>query len=83
MKWTEFVTDGRTQNAALVLNKGKLDFAFAAEGKDLSLYATTVDVMNRFYSLGPFLSTAAVHDNTLYVGSADGFLYAINLEAGD
>ena len=77
------MTDGRKENASRVLNNEKLDFAFAAEGKDLSLYKTAVDVMNCFYTLGPFISTAAIHDNTLYVGSADGFVYAINLEANE
>jgi eukaryotic-like serine/threonine-protein kinase len=79
-KWSEFVTDGRKENGASVLNnKGKLDFAFAGSGQDLSIYKNVVGVMNRFYTLGPIVSTPSVEDGVVYVGSADGFLYAINL----
>jgi outer membrane protein assembly factor BamB len=78
--WNEFVTDSRTENAASVLNnKGKLDFAFAGGDADLSIYSNVVHVMDQFYKLGPIVSTPVVEDGILFVGSADGYLYSINL----
>jgi outer membrane protein assembly factor BamB len=78
--WQTFSTDGRKMNAARILNqKGDLDFAFTAGTQDLSLYESSVDVMNEFYNLGSIVSSPAIAGNTVYFGSADGCLYALEL----
>jgi outer membrane protein assembly factor BamB len=74
-----FETPGRQKNAALLLNKGKLDFAYMTKGMNLSNYATTVTGMNKLYTLGPILSKPAIGKDTIYFGSADGYLYAVQL----
>jgi eukaryotic-like serine/threonine-protein kinase len=74
-----FTTPGNRQLAGSLLNNNKLDFAKLASGKDLNLYASTVFVMDELYKLGPIVSSPAVHNETLYVGSADGNVYAIEL----
>lgn len=79
-KWSEFVTDGRKKNAATVLNKDNLDFQYSASGKDMSTYKNTIGVMNRFYTLGPIVSSAVTQNGVIYFASADGFLYAVNLK---
>ena len=79
--WQTFSTEGRKVNAARILNQeGNLDFAFTAGAQDLSLYETTVDVMNEFYNLGSIVSSPAISGNTIYFGSADGYLYAVELK---
>ncbi|HEY3405530.1 MAG TPA: PQQ-binding-like beta-propeller repeat protein [Ohtaekwangia sp.] len=79
-RWNEFAVEERKKNAPAVLNKDLLDFQYAGTGKDLSLYQSTVDVMKRFYSLGPIVSSPAVERSTIFFGSADGFLYAVRLK---
>jgi outer membrane protein assembly factor BamB len=79
--WQTFSTESRKTNAARILNqKGNLDFAFTAGAQDLSLYESSVDVMNEFYNLGSIVSSPAISGNTIYFGSADGFLYAVELK---
>jgi eukaryotic-like serine/threonine-protein kinase len=79
--WQAFSTEGRRTNAARILNRqGDLDFAFTAGVQDLSLYESSVDVMNEFYNLGSIVSSPAISGNTIYFGSADGYLYAIELK---
>ncbi len=79
-KYQTFSTDSRKANAARILNqKGELDFAFTAGVQDLSLYESSVDVMNEFYNLAPIVSSPSVSGNTVYFGSADGDLYALEL----
>jgi len=76
-----FSTPGRMMNAAKILNKqGNIDFSHLVGSRDLSLYATTVYGMDRLYSLGPIVSSPAIHGNTIYFGSADGCLYALGLK---
>ena len=76
-----FSTDSRKRSAARILNeKDELDFTFSAGSQDLALYKSSVDVMNEFYTLGSIVSSPAVAGNTIYFGSADGFLYAIGLK---
>ncbi|MDB4925916.1 PQQ-binding-like beta-propeller repeat protein [Mucilaginibacter sp.] len=76
----KFSTAGRTKNAANVLNpKGDIDFNFLAKGMNNSLYATSVTVMNKLYTLGPIVSSPVISNDVIYFGSADGYLYAINL----
>jgi outer membrane protein assembly factor BamB len=77
-RWQVFATEGRKANAARILNeKGELDFSFTAGAQDLTLYESSVDVMNEFYNLGPIVSSPAVSGNAVYFGSADGYLYAL------
>jgi len=79
--WQTFSTENRKSHAARILNqKGELDFAFTAGVQDLSYYETNKDVMNEFYMLGSIVSSPAVSGNTVYFGSADGFIYAIGLK---
>jgi outer membrane protein assembly factor BamB len=74
-----FAFAGRKANAQKVLKNNTLDFAYAANGKDLMYYQTSVDAMNRLYTLGSIISSPVISNNTLYVGSADGNLYAVEL----
>ena len=74
-----FETHGRRKNANLLLNKGRLDFAYMTRGMDVSDYATTVTGLNRLYTLGPSLSKPVIGDGIIYFGSADGYLYAVRL----
>jgi outer membrane protein assembly factor BamB len=74
-----YETPGRQKNANLILNKGRLDFAYMTRGMDLSEYATTVTGMNRLYTLGPILSKPVIGNGIIYFGSADGCLYAVRL----
>jgi outer membrane protein assembly factor BamB len=78
--WKEFSTAGRKVNAAILNPQGNLDFAYAASKKDLSLYTTSVEVMNEFYKLGPIVSSPVISGNTIYFGSADSCLYAVRLK---
>jgi len=75
-----FATPGRIANASKVLNKkGEIDFSYIVGGRDLSLYPTTIYGMNRLYTLGPVISSPAIDKNTIYFGSTDGYLYALEL----
>ncbi len=77
----KFTTDSRTKNASKVLNaKGNIDFNYLTKGKDLSLYATTVYGMDKLYTLGPIVSSPAISNSVIYFGTADGYLYAVNLK---
>lgn len=77
----KFSTDLHIQHAAHILNnKGDLDFNFIAKGMDNSFYATSSAVMNKLYTLGPIVSSPVIDNCIIYVGSADGYLYAINLK---
>jgi outer membrane protein assembly factor BamB len=76
----EFKTAGRDAHAAKVLKQDTLSFEYAANGADNSLYKTAVDVMDKLYTLGPIVSSPVILDGVIYFGSADGFLYAINLK---
>lgn len=77
----KFATSGRTKNAAKVLNpEGNVDFNYLAKNKDVSLYATSVEAMNKLYTLGSIVSSPAISNKIIYFGSADGYLYALNLK---
>jgi eukaryotic-like serine/threonine-protein kinase len=78
--WKAFSTESRKSNAERILNhNGELDFAYTAGKEDLTLYAPSVKVMNEFYTLGSIVSSPAIYGNTIYFGSTDGYLYAIEL----
>lgn len=75
-----FSTDSRRINAEGVLNqKGELDFAYTGAKEDMTMYASSVKVMNTFYTLGSIVSSPAIYGSSIYFGSADGNLYAIEL----
>jgi outer membrane protein assembly factor BamB len=76
-----FTTPGKAANAKKILNpQGNIDFNLLAKGKDISLYATSIDAMDKLYTLGPIVSSPAISNGVIYVGSADGCLYALNLK---
>ncbi|HVY75877.1 MAG TPA: PQQ-binding-like beta-propeller repeat protein [Puia sp.] len=74
-----FETPGRKKSAAILLNKGDLDFAYLTKGMDLAYYATTVAGIDKLYTLGPILSKPAIANGIIYFGSADGCIYATKL----
>ncbi|HYF66993.1 MAG TPA: PQQ-binding-like beta-propeller repeat protein [Ohtaekwangia sp.] len=75
-----FSTEGRLKNGPKILTtEDRMDFMKLAAGKDLSQYRVNMDVMRELYKLGSIVSSALIQKNMLYVGSADGMLYAIPL----
>ncbi|MCC9065830.1 PQQ-binding-like beta-propeller repeat protein [Flavobacterium piscisymbiosum] len=73
-------TDNRKQFAASTLKNDLLDFGYAGQNEDLSLYDNNKKVMDKFYQLGSIVSSPFISNNTIYFGSADGYLYAYHLE---
>lgn len=75
-----FSTEGRLKHGAKILTtEDSMDFMKLAAGKDLSQYRVNTDVMRELYKLGSIVSSSLIYKNVLYVGSADGMLYAIPL----
>jgi len=72
-KW-EFQTDGSKKNYANVFNKeGEFN-------KDFVLYGSNIrETENSILDLGAILGSPLIHQNTIYFGSADGNLYAVDL----
>lgn len=79
-RWNSFSTEARKQNAISVLKNDTLDFAYSVKGNDLSFYAANKKIMDDFFLLGSIVSSPAVKDGVIYFGSADGYLYALNLK---
>lgn len=75
-----FATGDRIENGKKLLNKDQLDFIYLIKSKDTAAYATSVAVMDLLYKLGPIVSSPAISNGTIYFGSADGCLYALNLK---
>jgi len=73
-------TENRNKYAATILNNNYLDFGFVAKQADLSIYAENQKIMDEFYKLGPIVSSPFVSNNTIFYGSADGYLYAYHLK---
>ena len=73
-------TENRKQLASSILKNDLLDFAYISQNADLAVYDNSKKVMNQFYKLGSILSTPFISNNTIYFGSADGYLYAYNLK---
>lgn len=74
----EFETDSRVRHKQEVLDaKGKLDFVKSAGDRDYRLYETSKYVLEDFYKLGAIVSSPVVVGKTIYFGSADGYLYAL------
>jgi hypothetical protein len=69
--WQNFATDSRKLHAAGILNqKGELDFSYAGAKEDLTLYASSVKVMDAFYTMGSIVSSPAIYGSSIYFGSA-------------
>ncbi|WP_243860467.1 outer membrane protein assembly factor BamB family protein [Flavobacterium poyangense] len=73
-------TENRKENAAKILNNNKLDALYVAKDFDLSLYSENKKIMDEFYKLGPIVSSPFISNNSVYFGSADGYLYAYHLQ---
>jgi outer membrane protein assembly factor BamB len=78
---SSFLTASKKMDGPQKLNKGDLDFAKLAEGKDMAQYTTTKFVMDELYNLGAIVSSPVVENDMLYFGAADGNLYAIKITA--
>src|SRR5258706_5796364 len=73
--WT-FETDAWRQNGpALTDANGKPNYAAAMAS---NFYDDIVAGVQKMFSVGAILSSPVVVDDTIYVGSADGYLYAIH-----
>ena len=79
-RWNSFSTEARNKNAISVLKNDTLNFTYSAKGDDLSFYAVNKKIMDDFFQLGSIVSSPAVKDGVIYFGSADGYLYALNLK---
>lgn len=74
-----FNTSARLHKAGTVLKNDTLNFMYKAQNADLSFYAPNKKVMDEFYTLGSIVSSPAIKDSTVYFGSADGYLYALDI----
>ncbi len=72
-----FATAGRKLNADKLLKNDTLDYAYLLKGMNNELYASSVNVMNQLYALGPIVSSPVISNGAIYFGSADGYLYSI------
>ncbi|MBF4487889.1 PQQ-binding-like beta-propeller repeat protein [Flavobacterium sp. CSZ] len=80
-KKSNFISnDNRKHFASSTLRNDLLDFGYAGQNEDLSFYDNNKKVMDKFYQLGSIVSSPFISNNTIYFGSADGYLYAYNLE---
>jgi len=78
LRW-EFQTDASKANlSALALPDGKPDYA-KIFGSDF--WEDMVLAVHKLFALGAILSSPSVVDSVLYVGSADGYVYALKLAA--
>ena len=76
----KFETPGRQANAKATLDSaGNIDFNLLAKGKDIANYDTNVYGMDQLYKLGSIVSSPAISNGIIYFGSADNYVYAINL----
>jgi outer membrane protein assembly factor BamB len=75
-----YTIPARDKNAGAILKKDTLDFNYLMQGYNNALYSSSVYVMDKFYTLGPIVSSPAIDSGTIYFGSADGYLYAVKLK---
>ncbi|KAF2330693.1 PQQ-binding-like beta-propeller repeat protein [Flavobacterium daemonense] len=73
-------TENRKKLATSILKDEVINFAYAAKNADLYVYDNNKKVMDEFYKLGSIVSSPVVNNNTVYFGSADGYLYAYKLK---
>jgi outer membrane protein assembly factor BamB len=77
----KFETPGRLTNAKSILDSaGNINFNLAINGKDIAYYDTSVYGMGRLYTLGSIVSSPAISNKVIYFGSADNYIYAVNLK---
>lgn len=79
-RWNSLSTSARKKYASTVLKNDSLNYAHAARYKDLSFYENNIKAMDALYSLGSIVSSPRVYKGLLFFGSADGYVYAINLK---
>ncbi len=70
----EFQTEASKQNSASYSTNGSLDFA---KLMTTNFYDDMVVAVAKLYSMGSFLSSPAIANDTIYIGSADGYVYAL------
>jgi outer membrane protein assembly factor BamB len=75
-----YAVPDRLKNASTVLRNDTLDYSYLTKDKDNALYSTSVNTMDRFYTLGSIVSSPAISNGVIYFGSADGYLYALRLK---
>jgi len=75
-----YSTADRNTNAGKLLKKDTLDYTYLSKGLNNELYSSSVNVMNKLYTLGPIVSSPVISNGVIYFGSADGYLYAIVLK---
>jgi outer membrane protein assembly factor BamB len=75
-----YAVPDRLRNASAVLRSDTLDYSYLTKDKDNALYSISVNTMDRFYTLGPIVSSPAISNGVIYFGSADGYLYAVRLK---
>lgn len=63
-------------------NNGKIVVAGSDAGDLVAAWASSGAVIWRFSTEGKIQSTPTIVDNTVYAGSSDGKLYAVNLKSG-
>jgi outer membrane protein assembly factor BamB len=79
-QWEEYQTEGHLTNGPVWLNPdGTFNWGKFFEGKDWQSYQVNLESMEALYSLGSFISSPVIDGNMLYVGNADGHLYAFRL----
>lgn len=78
--FTVFSTAARKKYASVVLKNDTLNFMYSAKNADLYLYTNNKKVMDDFYTLGSVVASPVIKKDVLYVGTADGYLYALNLK---
>jgi outer membrane protein assembly factor BamB len=77
----KFETPGRKANVKAILDAaGNIDFNLLAKGKDIANYDTNVYGMDQLYKLGSIVSSPAISVCVVYFGSADNYIYAVNLK---
>lgn len=77
----KFETPGKRANAKAILDSaGNINFGIAAKGKDLAYYDASVYGMDQLYKLGSIVSSPAINKGIIYFGSADNYVYAIELK---
>jgi outer membrane protein assembly factor BamB len=73
------VTSQATGHADWPLFRGNIEFTGVSEQS----LPDRADVLWKFKTGGPVLSSAVIHNNRIYIGSDDQHVYCINLKTGD
>lgn len=65
----EYHTSGRIKNKNLLKKEGSFNINEFTKDKDMSIYQTNVELMDRMYELGPILSSPVVKDGVIYLAA--------------